>query len=261
MRPNKLRNLLKENKPSISTHIHATWPSIVEVIGHTGIYDYIEFVAEYGPYDLHDLDNLGRAADLYNLGMMIKVDYEPHRFIAQRAIGSGFGSVLFADCHTVDEARDCILSVKPDTPEDGGFHGVGTRRFTYMGYGGSPEYVQALRDVVVMLMIEKKGAVEQLEEILALPGLDMIQWGGADYSMSIGKAGQRRDPEIKATEKRVIETALKMGVQPRAEINSPDEAKYYLDLGVRHFCIGTDISILFQWLKENGEGLRKAIES
>jgi 4-hydroxy-2-oxoheptanedioate aldolase len=88
----------------------------------------------------------------------------------------------------------------------------------------------------------------------------MIQWGGADYSMSIGKAGQRRDPEIKATEKRVIETALKMGVQPRAEISSPDEAKYYLDLGVRHFCIGTDISILFQWLKENGEGLRKAIE-
>jgi 4-hydroxy-2-oxoheptanedioate aldolase len=260
MRPNKLRNLLKENKPSISTHIHTTWPSVVEVIGHTGIYDYIEFVAEYGPYDLHDLDNLGRAADLYDLGMMIKVDYEPHRFVAQRAIGSGFGSVLFADCHNVEEARDCILSVKPDTPEDGGFHGVGTRRFTYMGYGGSPAYVQALRDVVVMLMIEKKGAVDQLEEILALPGLDMIQWGGADYSMSIGKAGQRRDPEIKATEKRVIETALKMGVQPRAEISSPDEAKYYLDLGVRHFCIGTDISILFQWLKENGEGLRKAIE-
>jgi 4-hydroxy-2-oxoheptanedioate aldolase len=260
MRPNKLRNLLKENKPSISTHIHTTWPSVVEVIGHTGIYDYIEFVAEYGPYDLHDLDNLGRAADLYGLGMMIKVDYEPHRFVAQRAVGSGFGSVLFADCHNVEEARDCILSVKPDTPEDGGFHGVGTRRFTYMGYGGSPAYVQALRDVVVMLMIEKKGAVDQLEEILALPGLDMIQWGGADYSMSIGKAGQRRDPEIKATEKRVIETALKMGVQPRAEISSPDEAKYYLDLGVRHFCIGTDISILFQWLKENGEGLRKAIE-
>jgi 4-hydroxy-2-oxoheptanedioate aldolase len=51
-----------------------------------------------------------------------------------------------------------------------------------------------------------------------------------------------------------------MGVQPRAEINSPDEARYYLDLGVRHFCIGTDISILFQWLKTNGEGLRKAIE-
>ena len=260
MRPNKLRHLLQEGKPSISTHVHSTWPSIIEAVGHSGLYDYVEFVAEYGPYDLHDLDNLCRAAELYDLGMMIKVDYEPHRFVAQRAIGSGFGSVLFADCHTVEEARDCILSVRPDTPEDGGFHGVGTRRFAYMGYGGTPDYVQALRDVVVMLMIEKKGAVDQLEEILSLPGLDMIQWGGADYSMSVGKAGQRRDPVIKATEKRVIETALKLGVQPRAEIGSPDEAKYYQDLGVRHFCIGTDISVLFQWWKENGEALRKVVE-
>lgn len=88
----------------------------------------------------------------------------------------------------------------------------------------------------------------------------MIQWGGADYSMSIGKAGQRNDPGIKATERRVIETALKMGVQPRAEIGSADEAKYYLDLGVRHFCIGTDISILFQWWKSNGDALRKVVE-
>jgi 4-hydroxy-2-oxoheptanedioate aldolase len=260
MRPNRLRSLLKENKPSIATHIHTVWPSVVEAIGHTGLYDYIEFVAEYAPYNLHDLDHLCRAAELYNLGMMIKVDYEPHRFTAQRAIGSGFQSVLFADCHNVEQARDCIQSAKPDTPEDQGDFGVAARRFAYMGYGGTQDYVQALRDVVVVLMIEKKSAVDQLEEILALPGLDMIQWGGADYSMSIGKAGAARSPEVKATEKRVIETAIQMGIPPRAEINSPDDAKYYLDLGVRHFCIGTDLFILYQWFKENGEGLRKVVE-
>ena len=49
MRPNKLRQLLNDNKPSISTHIHTVWPSVVEAIGHTGVYDYIEFVAEYAP--------------------------------------------------------------------------------------------------------------------------------------------------------------------------------------------------------------------
>ena len=58
MRPNKLRELLKSNKPTLSTHIHTTWPSVVEAIGHTGLYDYVEFVGEYGPFDLHDLDNL-----------------------------------------------------------------------------------------------------------------------------------------------------------------------------------------------------------
>lgn len=260
MRANKLRNLLKEGKPSLSTHIHTVWPSVVEAIGYTGLYDYVEFVAEYAPYDLHDLDHLCRAGELHDLGMMIKVDFANHRYVAQRAVGSGFQSVLFADCHNVDEVKECIRSVRPDTPEDAGDFGVAARRFAYMGYGGTQEYVQALRDVVVMVMIEKRGATDQLEAILALPGVDMIQWGPADYSMNTGKAGKRRDPEVVAMEKQVFQTALKMGVQPRAEINSPDDAKYFLDMGVRHFCIGTDIFILHQWFKTNGEGMRKALE-
>ncbi len=261
MRKNKLRELLNNNQPSIATHIHSTWPSVIEAIGHTGMFDYVEFVAEYVPFDLYDLDNMCRAAELYDLGMMIKVDYEPHRFLAQRAVGSGFGSVLFADCHNVEEARECILSVRPDTPEDGGGFGVGTRRHTYMGYGGSPDYVQALRDVVVVLMIEKKGAVEQLEEILALPGLDMIQWGGSDYSMSVGKAGQRQSDEIREIERYVFETAIKRGIPPRAEIATPAQAEYYLEMGVRHFCMNTDLFILYQWWKENGQTLRRMVES
>jgi 2-keto-3-deoxy-L-rhamnonate aldolase RhmA len=260
MRPNKLRERLTAGKPTVATHIHTTWPSVVEAIGHTGLYDYVEFVGEYGPYDLHDLDNLCRAADLYDMGMMIKVDQEPRGFLAQRAIGSGFQSVLFSDCRSAAEARECVRIARPETPEDGGTFGVATRRFTYMGYGGTPEYVQALRDVVVVLMIEKRGAVDNLEEILAIDGVDMVQWGGSDYSMSVGKAGQRNSPEIKQVERQVIETALRLGVPPRAEINTADQAKEYLDLGVRHFCIGTDITILFQWWKQHGDTLRKAIE-
>jgi 2-keto-3-deoxy-L-rhamnonate aldolase RhmA len=261
MRPNKFRELLKADKPTIATHIHTTWPSIVEAIGHTGLYDYVEFVGEYGPFDLHDLDNLCRAAEIYDLGTMIKVDQEPRGFIASRAIGSGFQSVLFSDCRSAEDVRECVNIARPETPEDGGTFGVATRRFTYMGYGGSQEYVQALRDIVVVLMIEKKGAVENLEEILSIEGVDMIQWGGSDYSMSVGKAGQRGSAEIKAVEKQVIETALKMGVPPRAEINSADQAKAYLDMGVRHFCIGTDVNILFDWWKSHGDNLRKAVES
>ena len=46
MRPNKLRRLLRADKPTLSTHIHTTWPSVVEAIGHTGLYDYVEFLGE-----------------------------------------------------------------------------------------------------------------------------------------------------------------------------------------------------------------------
>jgi 2-keto-3-deoxy-L-rhamnonate aldolase RhmA len=259
MRPNKLRQLLNAGQPSVATHVHNTWPSIVEVLGHTGVYDYVEFVAEYGPFDLYSLDNFGRAVELFDMSAIIKVDQEPRSFLAQRAIGAGFQGVLFADCRSVEDVRECVRSCRPDTPEHGGTYGAGMRRFTYMGYGGSADYVQALSDVVVMIMIEKRSAVEQLEEILSLEGVDMIQWGASDYTMSIGRPGERNLPEVKATERKVIETALKMGVQPRAEIGSPDQAKYYLDLGVRHFCIGTDVSILYNWWRTNGEELRRAI--
>ena len=257
MRKNILREKLKSGEPTFSTHIHTTWPSIIEIIGHTGMYDYVEFVAEYGPYTLHDLDNMGRAAELFEMDMMIKVDFDGHQLVAQRAIGSGFGSVLFADCHNAAEAEDCVRSIRPDTLVDGGLHGVGTRRFTYMGYGGSQAYVDALRDVVCMLMIEKKSAVDDLDAILSVPTVDMVQWGPADYSMNIGMAGQRGAPEVKEAEKYVIETCLKHGVRPRAEIGKPEDAKRYLDMGVKDFSLGTDVFVLWQWLSENGKALRE----
>ena len=259
MRPNRLRQLLKQGKPTLSTHILSTWPSIVEAVGHTGYYDYVEFVAEYAPFDLYDLDNLARAAQVHDLSMMIKVDQEPRGFISQRAIGAGFDSVLFADCRSVDDVQACVRAARPDTPDDLGSYGVSSRRFAFMGYGGSADYVTALNDVVVAIMVEKKGTVEVLEEVLSVAGVDMIQWGGVDYAMSVGKAGQRGSPEIKAVEKRVVQTALRMGVPPRAEILTADDAKYYLDLGVRHFCVGTDLSVLHQWWREQGDAMRKTL--
>ena len=260
MRPNKLRELLRTGKPTVGTLIHTTWPSVVEAIGHTGLYDYVEFQAEYGPYDLYDLDNLCRAAELHNMSMMIKIDPEPRGFISSRAIGSGFQSVLFSDCRSVAEVDECVKLVRPETPEDGGSYGVASRRFAYMGQSGSKGYVQALRDIVVVIMIEKPATVNALEEVLAVPGVDMIHWGGSDYAMCVGRPGERYTPQLRAVERRVFETAIKMGVPPRARINNIDEAKYFLDMGVRHFCIGTDINILHQWWKSQGDGLRKALE-
>ncbi len=259
MRSNRLRELLDAGKPSIGTRVHSIWPSVVEAVGHTGAFDYVEFLAEYAPFDLHGLDNFCRAVELFDMSAVIKIDQQPRGFLAQRGIGAGFQGVLFADCRSVDDVRECVRIVRPETPEDGGIHGVGARRFTYMGYGGSPEYVQALRDVVVMIMIEKRSTVDQLEEILTVDGIDMVQWGPSDYSMSIGRPGEKDAPEVKAAERKVFKTALEMRVQPRAEITSIDQAQRYLDIGVRHFSLGTDISILYNWWEKEGGALREAV--
>jgi 2-keto-3-deoxy-L-rhamnonate aldolase RhmA len=134
------------------------------------------------------------------------------------------------------------------------------RRAWYMSYGAGPDYPQALDDIVVALMIERKSAVDQLDEFLEVKGVDMVQWGGSDFSMSVGLAGQRGNPDVTAARDRVFKTALAKGVPPRAEVQTSDDAKEFLDMGVRHFSIGTDITILYGWWQENGEELWKTME-
>jgi len=126
---------------------------------------------------------------------------------------------------------------------------------------GSPAFVQALDDAVVAIMIEKDSAVQNLEALLSVKGVDMVQFGPADYSMSIGLAGQWSHPRVVEAERHVIRTALRMGIAPRAEISRPSEAKAYLDLGVRHFCMGWDVSILFDWFKAEGGALRDLLRA
>jgi len=260
MRKNKLRELIKEGRPTIGTRVLTPWPGIIEVIGHTGAVDYVEFVGEYTPWDLHGLENIARAIELFDMSSMMKVDQEPRGFIAQRALGSGIQNILFADIRTLEDAKECVRIVKPETPETKGIHGAHMRRSVgYVLEGGSPEYVRAMDDAVIALMIEKKEAVDNLEEILSIKGIDMVQFGPSDYSLSLGIPGRRSHPKVKKAELKVIKTALKVGVRPRAEVRNLENIQRYIDLGVRDFSISTDVVILYQWLKENGENLRKML--
>jgi len=245
----------------MGTHLQSIWPTIVEVVGHTRRFDYIEFSGEYAPYDLHGLDDFCRAAELHGLGAMIKLDQEPRTWLAQRAIGAGFQSVLFADIRSAEDVRACIRAVRPDTPTGGGSYGAADRRNSFWSEAATAGYITTLEEIVVVAMIEKHEAVDQLDEILAVPGLDMIQWGPADYAMSIGRPGGWYDAEVRAVERDVLARSLAAGIQPRAEITDPEDARDYLDLGVRHFCIGTDVHILHAWLNERGGQLAEILGS
>ena len=261
MRPNRLRELLNADQPSLGTHLHISYPGVVELAGHSGMFDYVEFLGEYAPYDLYALENLGRAVELFpHMTAMMKIEQEPRTYLAIRALGSGIQNVLFADPRTVADVEACVRAVRAETPQSGGLHGVGMRRDVgYVLECGSPAFVRALDDAVVAVMIEKKSAVEDLEALLSVKGLDMVQFGPADYAMSLGLAGQWSHPQVKEAERYVIATALKKGIAPRAEIARPEDAKKYLDMGVKHFCIGWDVSILFNWYKDAGQALRNIL--
>ncbi len=132
-----------------------------------------------------------------------------------------------------------------------------------MGYVSSiasaADVVKMCEEAIVALMIEKASAVENLEEILSVEGVDMVQFGPSDYSVSIGIPGQTKHSKVREAELKTIRTAMKMDVAPRAEIGSPEDAQRYIDLGVRHFSIGTDVSILHNWWKKNATELRELL--
>jgi 2-keto-3-deoxy-L-rhamnonate aldolase RhmA len=131
----------------------------------------------------------------------------------------------------------------------------------YMGYGGSPEYVEAIGRVVVALMIEKQGAVVDLDPILELPGVGLIQFGRVDYSLSIGRVGEAGGDEVRAVERMVIERCVAAGVPVRVEIASPPEVEHYRELGVRHFSLGVDLAVLHEWWRDNGAAVRERVNA
>lgn len=260
MKENKLRKILREERISIATRIESTWPGIVEMVGSTECYDYVEFVAEYAPYTLEDLENICRAAELHNMGSMIKVDFQNRGYVAQRAMASGFQGILLADHKNPDEVKESVYMLKPDCPADGGRMGFPNSRWIgYQPHKSQKEYARMVRETVIALMIEKKEAVENIEEICSIPGIDMVQFGPSDYSLSCGWNKEDNIQKCRIAEQKVIETALAHNIQPRCEIHSPEEAKYYITLGVRHFCIGDEMKNNQIYWEKNGEQLRRLV--
>ena len=264
MKKNKLRGLLKACKPTVGTRLLGVGPGMVEIVGHTGIFDYVEYLGEYSPWDLHDLENFARAVELFNMSSMMKVDQNNRAFIAQRALGAGIQNILFSDIRTVEDVKECVGIVRAETPQTKGINGAANRR--NVGYyleAGSPEYVKAMDEAVVVLMIEKKEAIDNLEEILSVKGIDMVQFGPGDYSLSLGYPGQRNHPKVKKAELKTIKTALGKGIRPRVEIGSIDykieDLQKYVELGVKDFSLPSEGKIVYEWLKKHGENIRKSL--
>ena len=262
MRKNRLRELLAAGEPTLGTHLLSCWPTLVELIGASGQYDYVELTLEYAPFTLHDLDHLGRAFEVADLGGMLKIEQSERMHQAMRAIGSGFQSVLFADIRSVEDARECVSAVRAEVPGSRGLHGVGMRRDVgTMRDAGKPAYVKALDDVVVAIMVEKRACVDDLEAILAVGGIDMVQFGPADYAMSIGVPGEFTHPDVRKAERSTIEVALAAGVHPRAELFDAKDAPRYLEMGVKHFCVGWDVSFLNAWWRSEGAAMRVHLQA
>lgn len=259
-KPNVLRELLKAGKPTLGTRINSTWPLITEIVGKTGKFNYIEFLAEYAPINQDDMANIVRAAELHGMSSMIKVDYANRTHVAQKAVANGFQSVLFADHRDAATVEESIKDLLADGPKNKGHFGFTPARLIEFSQGFTQnDFVVMLEDIVKVFMIEKKEAVDNIEEICSVDGVDMIQFGPADFSMSYGKNAKDNGDEIREAEEKCIKVAIKHGVRPRVEIMAPEQAQRYIDLGVKDFNIGGEVWNLMGIWGRHGNEMRELI--
>ncbi|MFW6057023.1 MAG: aldolase/citrate lyase family protein [Chloroflexota bacterium] len=261
---NVLRELLNDGKPTIGTQVINVSPQIVEVIGHTGQFDYVQLSAEYASWTVPDLDNFARAVELFpSLTAVMKIEDEPRTFMTRRALHAGMQGILFSDCASAKDVKECIRAVRPSTPEDGGTNGCALTRdvgFLITEVGGEA-WMQAMRDIVIMVMVEKREAMGELEEILAMDEVDMLNFGPCDFSVSVGKpyTTSRWCTEAYRAHRNMLELALKYGKRARVEIWNSDQAREYVDMGIRDFNVGVDLLAIYEYCRQNGGDVRELL--
>ena len=151
MRENHLRTLLNEGKPTFGTRVQSAWPTVTEFVGRSGQFDYVEFLAEYAPYNLHDLDNMGRAIELSpNFCGMIKMEQSAQWHLAVRAMSAGIQNLLFTDVRTAADAEAIVKLVRSEGPGNDNLHGMAGGRIQVNGQG---DYVKYYNDAVIAIMI------------------------------------------------------------------------------------------------------------
>src|SRR5438132_10506152 len=156
MRENRLRTLLREGKPTLGTRVQSVWPTISELIGRSQNFDYVEFLAEYAPYDLYALDNLARAIELSpNFTGLIKMERSAQQHVAVRAMAAGIQNLLFTDVRTAADAEGCVRIAKPEVPGSIGTHGNDAGR---AAVGAGPEPLKRSGAPGIVSVTEKKSA-------------------------------------------------------------------------------------------------------
>lgn len=130
----------------------------------------------------------------------------------------------------------------------------------YMGWGSVAEMVETLnRTSVVGIQIETKEALENLDEILSVPGIDVAVVGNDDLSTGMGIPGQFTSDTYRNAVKEVIASCNRHGVMPGIAAGDPAVVKYWAGQGMRMFWSASDICLLWSGAANCCTSVRKAL--
>ena len=217
-------------------------PCVTEIICSSG-YDFIMLDAEHGPHDRQTLQSHMIAAAITETTPIVRVTANRPDFIKQ-ALDGGAAGVIVPLVKNADDVRRAVDACLYPTA---GTRGFGPRRAS--GYGrNTVGYRENANDEVnVWIMLEQIEAVENIDEILAVPGLTGFYIGRSDLSGSFGILGQIEDPQVI----KAVETVAAKGRDAGVAVGmagpfDPDTLPHWIEKGVQFFSLGGDTALLLQ---------------
>ena len=236
-----LKGRLAKGELTVGSWVTLGHPSIAEIMAGAG-FDWLVIDAEHSVIELSDIQTLILAMDAHDCPAIVRVTSNDSNQI-KRVMDAGATGVMVP---FVNNAADAEAAVRHTYYPPTGTRGVGLARA--QGYGASfKSYLDWLSSsAVVIVMIEHRDAVENIDEILAVPGVDAFIIGPYDLSASMGMPGEITHPDVLKAIERAREAGLAHGKPGGVHVVEPDLDELYrqIDSGYRFLGYGLDIRVL-----------------
>lgn len=209
---NKLREKMEKGEKTLGTFHELGSQAAVELLGYHGM-DYVLIDTEHGPFDVETTSGLIRAANLAGTTPLVRVkDGERNSILKMLDVGAM--GLIIPNIQSVDEVKKVIEYGKYSPIGNRGVAPASGTHFWTQDYAtqGLPHYFETVnREQLIIPQCETVGALENIEEIVALDGVDGIFVGPFDLSTALGKPGQLNDQEVIDAIQRVVDATKAAG--------------------------------------------------
>lgn len=234
--------------------------STIEIFHDAG-YDAVLLDREHTAFNDETISDQIRIARCLGFPCMVRVSEDSYSEL-NRTLDQGADGVFIPRIVSREQVEK-IVHMTHYSPR-GNRRGLGS--FTspaskYHGWTNVNEMIDTTnKNIVIGIQIETAEAVENLDAILSVKGVDIALVGGDDLSLGLGIPGQSTNPIIDATIERVIETCKKYGVVPGVACGDPERIKTLTEKGVRVFWCANDVYCLWQAAKGMINKLNKTMD-
>jgi len=239
----RMKEIFARQGTAVGTFLKIASPALVEIAGNAG-FDYIIIDAEHGPISIETAEHLVRAADYIGISPVIRVLRNDPTLI-QRALDIGAEGVQVPQVSN-KAAAEAVVKAAHFVPE--GERGVCrfTRAAAYSHTDKFSYFAQANDKVVVIIHIEGMEGVSNIDEIIAVKGLDVVFIGPYDLSQSLGVPGNVNHPLVEEKMKEVLEKTRKAGVVVGTFVDDLETAHKWMKLGVQYLSYSVDTGMIYQ---------------